>query len=731
MKKFLLIILLFFVQYIHSQTNEASLRNLPQINIFKVNENAFEQGKISVKIRRSQLSKIKIEQVLSSNIYFNNAALNELSAEYHFAKYTSIFSNVLKNTELQVKHQQWNMDLWFTIEFAATKSVKQLYIELQKTDLFETIEPVYKKHLLDENASSVSFVPNDPRFNELWNFSNIGQGGGKVGKDIKLIDAWDIETGKPNVLVAVHDMGIQLNHPDLAQNIAVGKSFNFIDNNNIIVEGYHGTLTSGIIGAVNNNGIGVSGIAGGDGSINSGIRLMSIQIFKGHQGAGFAEGFIYAADNGAAISSNSWAYDIEDVYELSTMDAIDYFIENGGGTVLQGGLVIFAAGNNSSDIRFYPSAYDRVICVAATNNRDEKANYSTYGSWVDLSAPGGDYSNPIASQVLSTTVGGGYAGDHGTSLSCPHVSGVAALIASKLAGKASASDVRDILLSTTDDIDSLNPNFIGLLGTGRLNAFKALQKAQAIANGLTVDAANSLKVIYNCDNITLSWQKNIANNDVVIAYSNTNKIGSLVNGMIYNINDKIGEGKIIYRGNAANFMLPSNNEQLHFFKIWSVNANNQYSFGKTAEIVAPITIQGSGTIAQNFNFPPYFPTQEWRTVNADNDISWTHTATDTSNTGAGDMYSMCMYNYQNNALLGAVDILTSPLFDVHNTDSLKLNFWYAYKYRNTMLPIADSLEVLVSKDCGVTYTSLWKKAGSKIASDSKSESLEISRCRSS
>ena len=228
MKKFLLIILLFFVQYIHSQTNEASLRNLPQINIFKVNENAFEQGKISVKIRRSQLSKIKIEQVLSSNIYFNNAALNELSAEYHFAKCTSIFSNVLKNTELQVKHQQWNMDLWFTIEFAATKSVKQLYIELQKTDLFETIEPVYKKHLLDENASSVSFVPNDPRFNELWNFSNIGQGGGKAGKDIKLIDAWDIETGKPNVLVAVHDMGIQLNHPDLAQNIAVGKSFNFI-----------------------------------------------------------------------------------------------------------------------------------------------------------------------------------------------------------------------------------------------------------------------------------------------------------------------------------------------------------------------------------------------------------------------------------------------------------------------------------------------------------------------
>jgi subtilisin family serine protease len=126
-------------------------------------------------------------------------------------------------------------------------------VALQKTNLFDVVEPVYKKHLLDvvdDGQLSVNFTPNDTKFNEQWSYNNTGQGNGTAGKDIKLIDAWDIETGKPNVLVDVHDMGIQLDHPDLAQNIAVGKSFNFIDNNDTIVQGYHGTHTAGTIAAV-------------------------------------------------------------------------------------------------------------------------------------------------------------------------------------------------------------------------------------------------------------------------------------------------------------------------------------------------------------------------------------------------------------------------------------------------------------------------------------------------
>lgn len=719
MKKVWIIIILLCSQKTYTQTNNSSQRNLPAINVLTLNDSVYETGKIAVKFNRTSFDRLHLTSANINELSSNNAALNQIASQFKFNKFSLMFSNVLKQKDLITKHQQWNLDLWFNIEFDKIQNVKLLYMALQKTNLFDVVEPVYKKHLLDvvdDGQLSVNFTPNDPKFNEQWSYNNTGQGNGTAGKDIKLIDAWDIETGKPNVLVAVHDMGIQLDHPDLAQNIAVGKSFNFIDNNDTIVQGYHGTHTAGTIAAVNNNGIGVSGIAGGDGTVNSGVRLMSVQIFKGFKSAGLAEGFVYAADKGAAISSNSWAYDAENIYELSVMDAIDYFIANGGGNALQGGLVIFAAGNVSRTIKYYPSAYDRVICVASTNNRDTKANYSTFGSWVDIAAPGGDYNNGPSSQILSTTSFSGYSGDHGTSMACPHVAGVAALIASKLSGKASASDVRDILLSTTDNIDTLNPNFIGLLGTGRLNALKALQKSQSIFTGLYVVAIDSVWAINNCNSLSINWNKNSNNNDVIIAYSNTNGIGSLTNGTVYNIGDKlVGEGTIIYKGNANGFTLLNNNSFLHYFKVWSVDGSNQYSYGKTAEIVGTAYTNGSGSIMQNFDFPPYFPTQEWRTINPNNDISWIHTAADTSNTGAGDAYSMVMYNYNYNSLLGAVDILTSPLYKVTNTDSLELSFWYAYKYRNTGLPIADSLEVLVSADCGTTYTSLWKKGGFDLA----------------
>ncbi len=716
-KKIYLLVLLFIVNSVQSQMSYN--RNLPSLNVMALNNNFFEAGKISVKFHRFHYNQCTATTTFDNKIVFNSAALNQLSQQYHFSTYTSLFNNILKDETRIDKHQRWGFDLWFTIQFDSSLSVQRLYNDLMKTNLFEVVEPVYKKHLLDaeeDKDCGVNYVPNDPLLSQQWHYNNTGQANGIAGKDIKLFPAWDIETGKPNVIVAVHDMGIQLDHPDLAQNIAIGKSFNFISNDTNIVMGYHGTHTAGTIAAVNNNGIGVSGIAGGDGNVNSGARLMSVQIFQDNKSAGLAEGFVYAADKGAAISSNSWAYDIENIYEIAVMDAIDYFIENGGGTALQGGLVIFASGNLSQTIRYFPSAYDRVICVAATNNRDTKANYSTFGSWVDIAAPGGDYSAFGSSQVLSTSSGSSYKGDHGTSMACPHVSGVAALIASKLSGKASASDVRDILLSTTDNIDSLNPNYIGLIGTGRLNAYKALSKAETIFNGLNVAAVDSFKAVYNCSNINLNWKKNIASNDVVIAYSNINGISGLVNGKTYNVGDAlVGEGAIIYKGNAANFTLSSNNKFLHYFKIWSIDASNNYSFGKTAEIVAPAYIEQSGSIQQNFDFPPYFPTQEWRAINPDNDLTWAHTAADTAHTGAGDLYSMCMYNYQYNTLLGAVDILTSPLINVQNSDSIKLSFWYAYKYRNTGLPIADSLELLVSTDCGKSYISLWKKGGMNLA----------------
>ena len=718
MKKIFYLLLLHLC-YHHTDAQINISRNLPTINLATITNTAFEKGKINIKFHRFQFNKIQISLV-NQKVIFTNSTLNVISQQYQFVAIKNIFATLLQDETNIKKHQLYNLDLWFTIEFDTTKNVKNLVAALQQINFFEVVEPVYKKHLLDANKG-VTFVPNDPQLSQQWHYNNTGQGLGTIGKDIKLLDAWDIETGKPQVIVALHDMGVQLNHPDLAQNILPNKSFNFVDNNTTIIGGYHGTHTAGTIAAVNNNGIGVSGIAGGNGNANSGARIMNLQIFDLRNGhfvsSGFAESFIYAADNGAAISSNSWAYDEGNIYELAVIDAIDYFIENGGGTALQGGLVIFAAGNVSRAIPYFPSSYDRVVCVAATNNRDEKTYYSTYGNWVDIAAPGGEDRGGNASQVLSTTVGSAYATDQGTSMACPHVAGVAALVASKLLGKASASDVRDILLSTTDNIDALNPNFIGLIGSGRLNAFKALQKAQALLNNTIVASVDSVKVIFNCNTINLNWKKNNNNNNVIIIYSNKNDIGIPTNGTQYNAGSSFtGTSNIIYKGNANSFSLPNNNKMLYFFKVFSIDINNNYSLGKTVEIVAPADINSSGATQQNFDYPSLFPTQEWRTIDINKDgKTWIHTAQDTAHTGAGDLYSMCMYNYSYNTLLGAVDVLTSPLINVQNADSILLNFWYAYQYRNTGLTVADSFEVLVTTDCGNTYTSLWKKTGTNLA----------------
>ena len=715
MRFIIVIVLLHFSTFKCYSQNKIYRENLPQINVLALDENSFESGKISVKFYRNQFDKLNIQQ---ENPFTNNEFFNNLSTAYHFNSFHQLFKNVLKDIELEQQHKKYNLDLWYNIDFNTTHSVKQVYLELKKLGLFEVVEPIYKKQLFDveNNVEGLEFTPNDPRFNEQWHFNNTGQANGKVGKDIKLVQAWDIETGNSNVIVSVHDLGIQLDHPDLAQNIAVGKSFNFVNNNNIINMGKHGTHIAGTIAAVNNNGIGVSGIAGGNGNANSGVRIMSIQVFDGSKSGGFAKGFIYAADNGAAISNNSWAYRAENVYEISVLDAIDYFVDNGGGIALKGGLVVFAAGNVSKSLTYYPSSYERVICVAATNNRDEKANYSTYGPSVDIAAPGGDYSNGSASQVISTTFYSGYAGDHGTSMACPHVAGVAALVASKLVGIASAADVREILLSTTDNIDSLNTNFKGLLGTGRLNAFKALQKAIDFKNNFITPTVDSFKAIKNCNNINLQWKQNINNDSVIIAYSNINDIGTPVNGFLYAVNDKIGNGKIIYKGKSNNFLVTKTDDSLHFFKIWSKSVDHKYSLSRAATVVDDVTINGSGVLSENFNYPPYFPTQSWNVINPDNDLSWYHTAGDTANTGAGDLYSMCMYNYQyNTLLLGAVDYLTSPIYRVQNSDSLQFSFWYAYQFRNTGNAVADSLELLISTDCGLTYSSLWKKGGMNLA----------------
>jgi subtilisin family serine protease len=345
-----------------------------------------------------------------------------------------------------------------------------------------------------------------------------------------LFQAWSIETGTPNVIVAVTDGGAQVDHPDLAANMWVNtdeipgndldddnngfvddvNGYGFGDNTGEIFPDDHGSHTSGTIAAVTNNAIGVAGVAGGSG-IGDGARIMTLAAFGGVGTGGFGESYVYGADNGAVISQNSWGYDGPGFVEQSVIDGIDYFIaeagrdENGNQVgPMRGGIVIFAAGNDDDNDQYYPGFYDKTLAVGGLTNQDKKAWYSNFGNWVDMSAPGGEtFVANDPKGVLSTIAGNQYAFFQGTSMACPHVSGVAALIVSKFGGIGFTPEMlRGRLTQLVDNVDAADPDFVGLLGTGRLNAFKALQEDDGDAPDVITDLAASAVAITS---VTLTW----------------------------------------------------------------------------------------------------------------------------------------------------------------------------------------------------------------------------------
>ena len=320
---------------------------------------------------------------------------------------------------------------------------------------------------------------NDPLLKYQWHYINP-QG---TGEDINVQAVWeDITVGNPDVIVAVVDGGVELSHEDLAWNVipaGPGGSKNFITDSYLLKSDAHGTHVAGTIAAVNNNGIGVCGVAGGDyANGRRGVRILSCQIYDDVSFATdefCAEAIKYGADHGAVISQNSWGFPVDlngdgvvspqelqdyknnplpRVYKV----AVNYFntyagCDNDGNQLpdspMKGGLVFFAAGNDAVDYDMVCCNAD-VIAVGATGPSGEKAYYSCYGDWVDLAAPGGDdrinfkidgaTKNCVYSTLLDNTYGDreiaveGIYPMEGTSMACPHASGVAALVVSANGG---------------------------------------------------------------------------------------------------------------------------------------------------------------------------------------------------------------------------------------------------------------------------------------------------------
>lgn len=474
---------------------------------------------------------------------------------------------------------------WFVVRFdkgVSTSAVAARFAalgEVQKVDFNRTVKRAYNgkatplsEAKMQSLTSTTRTTNGDPLLAEQWNLINRGDKFNKgevkksvAGADVQCEGAWERSRGDESVIVAVLDEGIFVEHPDLRANIWVNEDeisrsdkdndnngyrgdingYNFVYDSGVItwnnvLDSGHGSHVAGVISAVNNNGEGVSSIAGGDGSAGSGVKIMVCQIFSGNTATSLlstVRAIKYAADNGAVVLQCSWGYvsPVANIYDWGEAgfateeewrkgsplesDALEYFTHNAGSPngAIEGGIAIFAGGNESAAAAGFPGAAEGYVSVAATAADFTPAVYTNYGPGTTISAPGGDqdyYYEYVDAErnygeegcILSTLPyhisESGYGYMEGTSMACPHVSGVAALAisyAAQLRRHLTAQELYELMHETATPIDQymtgrkryyryvadlgvfqpMNFNLLpyrGKMGAGQINAAALLAK---------------------------------------------------------------------------------------------------------------------------------------------------------------------------------------------------------------------------------------------------------------
>ena len=575
----------------------------PPINLLQIPVEAYEAGKFKIKLKPERENLIPVLSSSTSPVGYvvtGIPSFDALNQYYSIKSYRPLFGHLYHtrsdSDQFMERHKAWGFHLWLEVIVDDKTDIIDAVMQFSALSEVDFAEPEYRKRLVindakfnsanlvisNENEPEGRWTPNDPQYGNQWHYKNTGQQGGTPGADISLQEAWNIEKGNSNVIVAVIDGGISYTHQDLASNMWSEIGYNFVNGSPTVTPHDHGTHVAGTIAAVTSNMIGVAGVAGGSGT-GDGVRLMSCQVFSNNGSGGFHLAPIYAADNGASISQNSWGYSNAGVYDQSVLDAIDYFNVYGGGEAMNGGITLFSAGNSNSPGQWYPACYSGCFSVAATNNQDKKAWYSNYDTWVDISAPGGETNSVTARGVLSTLPNNSYGYFQGTSMACPHVSGVVALMISLGYGELTSLQIDSILRNTTDNHYNINSNYLGKLGSGRLNAHSALLAVQELVQQVNNPQSFKASAI-NANRINLTWVKNTSNNNVMVVWSLNNVFGTPIDGNVYNVGTTLpGGGKVLYRGSNTNFShLNLQPLTTYYYKAFSFNSANEYSTGITA-----------------------------------------------------------------------------------------------------------------------------------------------------
>ncbi len=435
-----------------------------------------QDGKIYFKIKNSEAIPFAVNQ-----------GVVDLKTTSFFGNLTELF-NVKSVTNPFYSSKNEVLDRIFLIDFSEIERIDEFIQLLSRKSQVQYAEkaPYFR----------IMYKPNDPNYTTAGNNWHL--------KKIWADTAWNITKGDTNIMVAVIDNAIFVNHPDLAGKVKVAIDLADGDNNptpptfattqNPVWS--HGTHTSGLVGAASDNGV-------GNPSIGYNIKLMAIKAGKDADGGSGAthmyEGITYAADNGARVISMSLGGPLY----FETMQLIIDYAYN------KGCVIVAAAGNNGAgdedpnNVNYigYPAACNHVIAVGATNGNDKKASFSEFGTWIDVVAPGGYQTdggildvimNNSVYSLAYTSATGGFVKMQGTSMACPIVAGLCGLMLS-VDTNLTPDRLTHFLKLTCDNIESLQAaEHVGMVGAGRVNAFRAVQMVQDSISSLVCNfSANS------------------------------------------------------------------------------------------------------------------------------------------------------------------------------------------------------------------------------------------------
>ena len=539
--------------------------------------------------------------------------------------------------------------------FALDAAIREVY-QVNFSEAEKVMEFARKLEALD----AVNYAERVPIMRTSLTPNDLGPASGNSDQwylhRIDAQEAWDISTGNTDIKVAIVDDAVLTTHPDLIPNLLPG--YDVADNDTDAMPNTanmsHGTHVAGIASAATDNGQGIA-------SIGFNVKLIPVKSSNSAQFVSDAyAGVVWAYENDADVINMSWG---GSGYSQTGQNIMNNAYNAGCVNVA-------AAGNDGVNSVFYPAGYDNVISVASSTTNDAKSGFSNFGSWIDITAPG--------SAILSTYIGNNfsptYADLQGTSMASPLVAGLCGLIKS-VNPQMTQIQIENCLLSTADNINAVNGNYIGQLGAGRINAYQAVLCAQTTLDAPPVAVINS-------------------DNAVRCPGANVQFFGSSAGGLATGYQWSFPGGNPS-TSSAQNPVV--NYSSLGTYNV-SLTLTNQFGTDtETLNNYVEISTNGTdvffsedfenGTLAQN----------QWIVENPDNSIGW-----DIFNVAGATQGSSAvginLYNYPER---GQRDGLISPALDFSDHSNIELNFQHAHRRYST--DYSDSLIIYVSTDGGNTY----------------------------